>query len=107
MRQEGQGRPGPGPYEGGPDLKGQGRWNWVRAGPDRPVDSLQSQLISFLIENLQILLLLLNNLSYPKTNPYIHYTFHFTTFHFFRASIIMPQNHVVNKVPCQRSSAIM
>ena len=40
----GPGRPraGPGPSEGGPDLEGQGqgRKNWLRAGPDRPVDSL-------------------------------------------------------------------
>ena len=40
----GPGRPraGPGPSEGGPDLKGQGQGqqNWLRAGPDRPVDSL-------------------------------------------------------------------
>ena len=40
---EGQGRPGP--AEGGPDLEGQvqGRQNWLRAGPDRPVDSLELQ----------------------------------------------------------------
>ena len=46
----GPGRPraGPGPAEGGPDLEGQGqgRQNWLRAGPDRPVDSLTSKPLS-------------------------------------------------------------
>jgi hypothetical protein len=34
--------PGPGPAEVGPDLEGQGQGqqNWLRADPDRTVDSL-------------------------------------------------------------------
>ena len=36
--------PGPGPAKVGPDLEGQGQGqqNWLRAGPDRTVDSLPS-----------------------------------------------------------------
>ena len=40
--------PGPGPFQSGPDLKGQGQQKWLRAGLDRPVDSLHGLHLEFM-----------------------------------------------------------